>query len=79
LPAAAELSQKMKTYALALHVSKTPKSIEFYRILQKQSLQRFTALMLCISYALAAHISKTIKSIEFYRILQSRVFDDSPL
>jgi hypothetical protein len=30
----------MKTVALAVHVSKTLKSIEFYRTLQKQSLRR---------------------------------------
>jgi hypothetical protein len=34
----------MKTNALAVPVSKTTKSIEFYRILQKQSPRRLTAL-----------------------------------
>jgi hypothetical protein len=33
----------MKTCALAVHVCKNTKSIEFYRLLQKQSLRRLTA------------------------------------
>jgi hypothetical protein len=47
LPAAAELSEKMKTNALAIHVSKTPKAsnfIEFYEAEPSMTHRRYNGL-----------------------------------
>jgi hypothetical protein len=50
LPGGANLSEKMKTYALAVHVSKTPKAsnfIEFYKAEPSTTHRRLQRIVKC--------------------------------